>query len=130
MAEARGEFKVTGWKEETYAELQAGKLTRAEVTADLAGDLEGSGEVSWLMCYRADATADYVGFLVIEAALNERRGGFVVESSGEFDGTRASGPWTIVTGSGWGELVGISGSGVFDSPRGGTTTYQLAYELA
>jgi hypothetical protein len=130
MAEAKGEFNVTKWDEEAYAELGNGKLTRAEITADLAGDLAGSGSVTWLMCYRADGTADYVGYLNIDATLDDRHGGFVVATSGSFDGKVASGPWTIVDGSGRGDLSGISGSGTFDSPHGGTATYRLTYELA
>ena len=130
MTEARGEFNVTKWDEETYEELGNGKLTRAEIMADLVGDLAGSGTVTWLMCYRADGTADYLGYLNIEATIDGRRGGFVIGTSGSFDGTLATGPWTIVDGSGRGELSGISGSGTFDSPHGGTATYRLAYELA
>jgi len=43
MAQAKGEFNVTDWNEETYAELEAGKLTRAKVTAEFSGDIVGSG---------------------------------------------------------------------------------------
>ncbi|HEX5451351.1 MAG TPA: DUF3224 domain-containing protein [Candidatus Limnocylindrales bacterium] len=129
MAVAQGEFDVTGWEETEFAELETGKLTRADVIATLKGDIDGSGRVSWLMCYRADGTADYVGFLVIEASLDGRTGGFVVRTSGAFDGGKASGPWMIVRDSGFGELVAIEGAGAFDSPHGGTTTYELSYTL-
>ena len=130
MAEAKGEFNVTKWDEETYAELESGKLTRAEIAADLAGDLAGAGSVTWLMCYRADGTAEYIGYLNVDGSLDGRSGGFVVSTSGAFDGEVASGPWTIVEGSGRGELSGIRGSGSFDSPHGGTATYRLTYQVA
>lgn len=130
MNEATGEFNVTNWDEKTYAELESGKLTRAEITAEIAGDLVGTCSVTWLMCYRADGTADYVGYLNVDATLDGRRGGFVVGSSGAFDGKVAAGPWTIVEGSGRGELSGIRGAGTFDSPHGSTATYRLSYELA
>ena len=129
MAEASGDFSVTSWDEETYAELEAGKLTRAKVMADFTGDIAGSGRVEWLMCYRGDGTADYVGFQDIEATLDGRRGGFVVTSTGTFDGKVAEGPWTIVEGSGRGDLATIAGSGHFSAPLGGGASYRLDYQL-
>lgn len=129
MTKARGEFHVTGWDEATYAEVEAGKLTQADVTADLAGDVDGTGKVRWLMCYRADGTADYLGFLDLEATLGGRRGGFVVRTLGVFDGAKAAGPWAIVEGSGRGDLAGIRGTGELDAPLHGTATFELVYEL-
>lgn len=129
MTTAKGEFNVTSWDEDPYAEYDEGKLTRADITAELAGDVSGSGRVTWLMCYRKDGTADYVGLLDVSGTLDGREGGFVVSTSGSFDGQKAAGPWSIVDGSGRGGLTGISGSGAFDSPHGGTTTYELSYEL-
>ena len=129
MAEATGDFNVTSWDEETYAELEAGKLTRAMVTADFTGDVVGSGRVEWLMCHRGDGTADDVGFQDIDATLDGRRGGFVIASTGTFDGKVAEGPWTVVEGSGRGDLAGISGSGHFSAPLGGGATFRLDYEL-
>ena len=130
MAEATGEFNVTNWDEQPYEELDNGKLTRAEITAELTGDVAGTGKVTWLMCYRADGTADYLGYLSVDVTVGGRRGGFVVSTTGSFDGKVASGPWAIVDGSGRGDLSGITGSGSFDSPHGGTATYRLSYELA
>ena len=50
--QATGSFKVTGWDEDTYEELQeGGKLTKAHVTFGLDGEL--AGEATWdaVMCY-------------------------------------------------------------------------------
>jgi Protein of unknown function (DUF3224) len=130
MADAKGEFNVTKWDEQTYEELESGKLTRAEIGADLTGDLAGTARVVWLMSYRSDGTAQYVGYLNVNGTLGGRSGGFVVSSSGDFDGELAAGPWTIIDGSGYGELSGITGAGAFHSPHGGTATYRLSYQLA
>jgi len=129
MSEVTGEFNVRKWDEQPYAELGAGKLTRAEIEADLVGGLTGAGRVVWLMCYRPDETAEYLGFLNLDVTLQGSRGGFVISSSGTFDGERAAGPWTIVEGTRRGDLAGIRGSGWFDAPHGGTATYGLMYEL-
>ena len=59
---ATGSFEIKGWDEKTYTEIEGGrKLTRASVAQAFTGDLVGEGAVEWLMCYRADGTADVPG---------------------------------------------------------------------
>jgi hypothetical protein len=123
--EARGTFKIDSWDEEPYAD----KLTRAQVTATYSGDVEGEGQTEWLMCYREDKTADFVGFQRITGRIGERSGSFVFESTGAFDGKAASGPLTIVKGSGTGELAGIVGRGTFHAPMGGEPSFSLDYDF-
>ena len=121
-----GSFKVTWWNEETFEEFEGGRrLTRAKVALDLAGDLEGRGSAEWLMCYREDGTATFVGL----QRLVGHTGSFVVESRGTFDGQRARGRWTVVPGSGTAQLSGIHGDGAFEAPMGSEATFELDYEL-
>ena len=55
---ADGTFKVEDWQEEEYGSLGDGrKLSRASVRQAISGDIEGTGNVEWLMCYRPDETA-------------------------------------------------------------------------
>ena len=129
MGLATGKFSVTGWNEEPFVERQTGNLTRASVTQDLSGGIEGTTTIEWLLAYREDKTADFVGIQEIEGKLDGRAGSFVISSAGAFDGERAAGRWTIVAGSGAGELIGIAGDGEFDAPHGGQATYRLSYEL-
>jgi hypothetical protein len=127
---ASGKFKVKSWDEQTYAELDGGgKLTRASVTQSFSGDIEGAGAVEWLMCYRPDKTADFVGLQQVTGQLGNRSGGFVLETAGTFDGTEAKGELSIVTGSGTGALQGISGKGEFAAPLSSEATVALDYEL-
>ncbi len=126
---AAAKFKIEGWNEETYAETDGGKLTRASVKQSISGDIEGDGSVEWLMCYRPDKTADFVGLQQIDGKLGDRSGSFVMESRGTFDGGVATADLSIVPGSGTGELAGISGSGKFNAPHGGETTVTLDYDL-
>jgi hypothetical protein len=80
------------------------------------------------MCYRPDGTADFVGLQHIDAIVDGRDGAVVVRSFGEFDGRKAVGEWSVIDGSATGELNGVTGSGHFDAPMGGTPTFEL--ELA
>jgi hypothetical protein len=123
--QATGTFKIDAWDEQPYAD----KLTRAQVKATYSGDIEGQGETEWLMCYREDKTADFVGFQRIVGRIGDRSGSFVFESTGAFDGKEASGPLEIVRGSGTGELAGITGTGTLTAPMGGEPSVSLDYDF-
>lgn len=126
MAKLEGEFEVTSWAEDTYQKLDGErKLTRASVTQKFHGDLEGSGSVEWLMCYAEDGTARFVGLQRIETTAADRAGSFVVASNGKFDGKKAIGTWSVIAGSGEGQLKGISGRGRFEAPMAGKPSYTL-----
>jgi hypothetical protein len=130
MTSATGEFAIASWDEKTYKELDnGGKLTRAEVTMTFTGDLKGSGEAEWLMCYRSDGTARFVGLQRIEVAVDGRDGSFVAESVGDFDGSKAAGTWSVLDGSGTGGLAGIGGGGRFEAPLGSSASFQLDYSI-
>jgi uncharacterized protein DUF3224 len=117
---ATGTFKVESWQEEPYVEVEdGGKLTRASVKQAFDGDIEGAGEVEWLMCYRSDQTADFVGLQRIVGRLRDRSGSFVLQSNGIFDGKEAKGALAVVSGSGTGDLRGVKGQGQFSAPLGG-----------
>ena len=113
----KGSFQNTSWNEETVEELEDGaKLTRASVTQDFTGDIEGDGAVQWLMAYRADGTAHFVGLQRVRATIAARTGTFVLETIGEFDGKTASWTATVVPDSGTRELGELSGAGRFEAP--------------
>jgi hypothetical protein len=127
---AEGTFKVESWAEDGYAATgEGGKLTRASVTQAFTGDLEGEGAVEWLMAYRADETAHFVGLQHVNGRLAGRSGEFVLETSGAFDGKVAAGEWTVVPGSGTGELRGLRGTGGFSAPLGSEASITLDYDF-
>ena len=130
MSNATGEFAVGSWNEETFKELEGeAKLTRASVTGTLTGDITGSSETEWLMAYRQDGTATYVGLQRVDGSLGGRDGSFVVESNGNFDGGEAKGTWSVIAGSGTGDLAGLKGEGTFNAPLGEKATISLDYTL-
>jgi hypothetical protein len=55
----------------------------------LSGDIDGSGRVEWLMCYREDGAAEYVGMQEIDGAIDGHNGEFVLTAVGSFDGERS-----------------------------------------
>jgi Protein of unknown function (DUF3224) len=128
---ATGTFKIDGWDEEPYDEIEGGRrLTQASVKQTFAGDVEGEGAVEWLMCYRPDQTADFVGLQRIVGQIGGRPGSFVLlQTEGTFDGKVARGRLSVVPGSGTGELDGLRGGGEFIAPHGGEPSLSLDYDF-
>ncbi len=130
MTDAGGTFQITSMDEDAYHETEGGpRLTRARGQQRFGGDIDGDGSVEWLMCYLPDGGAGFVGLQRIEGSLGGRAGSFVMRSVGEHDGVRSTGSWTVVPGSGTGELAGITGQGGFEAPGGPEATYRLEYRL-
>jgi hypothetical protein len=131
MATAKFSGKIEGWEETTISELgSGGKVTQASVKQSFSGDVEGAGSVEWLMCYRPDQTAEFVGMQRVVGRVGDRSGSFVMlQTDGTFDGQIAKGRLTIVPGSGTDELAGLSGGGEFNAPLGGQPSAELEYEV-
>lgn len=130
MLKATGEFRITGGREETYSDRNPGRLTRAGGTQAFSGGIDGVGRIEWLMCYRPDRTADFVGLQEVDGALDGRHGTFVLTSVGSHDGVLSRGTWTVVAGTGKGELSGIVGNGRWKAGPGPQATFELTYEFA
>jgi hypothetical protein len=130
MPTATGSFEVRQWNETPYEEFEDGaKLTRAEVEQRFSGDIAGDGAAQWLMSYRKDGTAHFVGLQRVTGVIGDRRGSFVLETVGDFDGTEARWTAIVIRGSGTGDLVDLTGSGGFGAPHGSTAEYELEYRL-
>jgi hypothetical protein len=126
---AEAAFKVESWDENKTVEAESGGTSFAKVEQSLTGEIEGEGLAQWLMCYRADKTADFVGLQRISGRVGDREGSFVLTSNGTFDGKVAAGEMVVVEGSGEGEFAGIRGTGRFAAPLGSTATVELDYEI-
>ena len=129
MTTANATFTVQGWDEQTFEERDPGKLTIASVQQAVTGDIEGTSDVRWIMAYTADDAAEFVGLQSVTGSLAGKEGSFVLRSVGTFDCKTAAGDVTVVTGSGTGDLAGISGTGSFTAPMGDEASLTLDYEL-
>jgi hypothetical protein len=130
MTKARGEFTVEAGDEDPYEALDAGvRLTHAYGTQSFSGDIEADGAVHWLMLYRPDKTAQFVGMQRISGSIGGRRGTVVLAAEGVHDGTGSTITMKVVPGSGSGGLQGIAGKGALENPGGRTGTYELDYSF-
>jgi hypothetical protein len=125
-----GTFDITSWNETPYDTTgDQPKCTRTAVEQTFIGDIEGESVVEYLMTYTSESSARFVGQQRIVGSIGERAGSFVLQFSGTFDGETARATWTVVEGSGTGDLMGITGQGGFDAPLGDDATYSLDVNL-
>jgi Protein of unknown function (DUF3224) len=128
---ANAHFAIKGWDEKPYSEgPDQPKLTRASVSKTFTGDIEGEGHVEYLMAYRSDGTATFVGLERIVGRLAGKSGSFVLQRIGVFEGGQAKETYSVVPGSATGELRGLTGEGRSSVGHGMEHPFTLDYELA
>jgi hypothetical protein len=127
---ANARFAIKKWDEKPYSEGQdLPKLTRARVTKAFTGEIEGEGQVEYLMMYRGDGSAAFVGLERITGRIGGKAGTFVLQRTGVFEGGQAKESYTVVSGSGTGELQGLRGDGSSAVGHGMEHPFALSYEL-
>jgi hypothetical protein len=125
--QATGAFTVKHWDEGPYAELEeVPKLTHTRVTNSYVGDIAGEGTSESLMFYRDEAFATYFGMERVVGTVGGRSGSFVLKGTGTFEEGAATTTWTVVAGSGTGELRGLRGDGGYVARHGES---EVAYTL-
>jgi hypothetical protein len=127
---ANARFAIKSWDEKPYSEgPNLPKLTRASVAKSFSGDIEGESQVEYLMMYRTDGTATFVGLERVTARIGERSGSFVLQRAGAFEGGLAKESYSVVAGSATGDLRGLRGEGTSSVGHGLEHPFQLTYEL-
>lgn len=127
---AHARFAITNWDEKPYSEgLDLPKLTRARVTRSFTGDIEGEGEVEYLMMYRRDGSAAFVGLERVSGRIGGRSGTFVLQRAGVFEDGQATESYSVIPGSATGQLRELRGEGTSAVGHGTEHPFTLDYEL-
>jgi len=130
MKTVNARFAIKSWDEKPYSEgPDLPKLTRASVSKTFTGDIDGEGVVEYLMIYANDGSASFVGLERITGTLAGRSGTFVLQRTGVFEGGLAKESYSVVPGSGTGELRGLRGDGMSSLGHGKEYPFTLNYEL-
>jgi hypothetical protein len=117
-------FEITNWDEQPLdGSVGGSKLTRASVTKRYAGDVDGTSTTEWLMAYRPDSTAAFVGLERVTGTVGGRPGTLVLQHVGTFRDGAATATLTVVTGTD--DLAGATGTGDFVADPGGRITLTL-----
>ena len=128
---ANARFAIKSWDEKPYSEGQdRPKLTRASVVKSYTGDIEGNGQVEYLMMYRGDGSATFVGLEQIVGRIGGSTGTFVLQRTGIFEGGQAKESYSVIPGSATGDLEGLAGDGSSAVGHGMEHPFTLDYELA
>jgi hypothetical protein len=126
---AHARFAISNWDEKPYSEGEnLPKMTRASVTKTYTGDIDGEGHVEYIMMYRSDGTAAFVGLERIVARVAGKSGSFVLQRTGVFEDGQAKESYSVVPGSATGELVGLTGEGSSAVGHGMEHPFALNYE--
>lgn len=126
---ASARFAIKSWDEKPYSEGEdLPKLTRASVAKTYTGDIEGEGQVEYLMMYRGDGSATFVGLERIVGRIAGRTGSFVLQRTGVFEGGQAKESYFVIPGSATGELNGLLGDGTSAVGHGMEHPFSLDYE--
>lgn len=135
-AQARGTFETKSWDEKTWDgqpwnEVSGAKLTHAHVTAAFQGDIQGESRQEWLMTYRSDVSANFVGLERVSGQIGGRSGSFVLQHNGTYENGVINNTFFVVPGCGTGELHNLRGQGsyIFDGQHGDPSRYTLDYDF-
>ena len=127
---ANARFAITSWDEKPYSEgPDLPRLTRATVTKTFTGDIEGEGQVEYLMMYGSDGSATFVGLKRIVGRIAGKAGTFVLQRTGVFENGLAKESYSVIPGSATGELRGLRGEGTSAVGHGTEHPITLTYEV-
>jgi hypothetical protein len=127
---ANSRFAIKSWDEKPYSEgPDLPKLTRAAVTKTFTGEIVGEGQVEYLMMYRSDGSASYVGLERVVGQVAGKKGSFVLQRTGVFENGVAKESYFVIPRSGTGELQGLRGEGTSALGHGTEHPMTLSYEL-
>ena len=135
-SQGTGTFAATSWEEAGLDDAATGPRTsHAHTTNTFDGAIEGTSSADHVMFYSGQGdgwgTGTYHGYEQITGSVGGRTGSFVLHHVGGFGGTNVTGRWSVIEGSGTGELVGLRGEGGFSSDHGDkATAYTFDYEFA
>jgi len=127
---ANARFAITAWDEKPAGDAaDLPRLTRASVAKAFTGDIEGEGHVEYVMMYRDDGSASFVGLERIVGRLGGRIGAFVLQRTGTFVDGEARESYAVVAGSATGELRGLEGHGETAVGHGMEHPFALHYTI-
>ncbi len=106
------------------------RLAQAVVAFGYDGDLAATGDCRYTLSYGADGQGTALGFETVTGTLGHRAGSFVLRHEAAFTATGVEVTFTVVEGSGTGDLAGIGGSGRCHAEHGSqASSWSLDYEL-
>jgi len=102
-------------------------LSEITITERFSGDIEGRSFVRALETERDERSASLVSLQRVEGRLGVREGAFLLRGAERVENGRIKATWSVVPGSGTGELSGLRGEGGFRGEFGKSSIATLTY---
>jgi hypothetical protein len=130
MREIKASFAMKGWDEKTYWEGEDGrKLTKVDASFSYDGGLKGESAAVWLLAYNPDKSGSAPALERFDGALDGRAGSFILLHASDFDAASVRDSFSVVPGSGTGELAGLRGEATVVMSGSGPYEFTFRYEL-
>ncbi len=129
QARTRAEATITvrESKAEPYDQGASPMLSEIRIRETFRGDIEGESTVRALQAMRDDHSACQVSLQRVCGRLGGRQGTFVLQGSQIVEDGAIRATWSVVPGSGTGELAGLHGEGGFEGRFGQGSHGTLEY---
>lgn len=128
MTTTTGRFDLTSWDEEIIDEADGTRRVRARNTKSFQGGITGESATDLLQGFAGEGTATYVAIERVTAAVDGRKGGFLLRHSALMAGDGGDMLVDVVPNSGTGELAGLTGTMTITMVDG-EHTYAFDYAL-
>ena len=127
---AIAEFTISRWETEEPFDAPTKGPSRERVFVDktFSGDVVGRSSAVLMTCQVSDEQAGYLASEPLAVAIEGLSGTFVMHHGGTVEGNVVEQFGKIISGSGTGDLSGISGTGIFRHDTSGAI-FTLDYEL-
>jgi hypothetical protein len=125
---ATGRTDVQSYVPTTFDQAADGPaLVEIHLTEAFTGDIEGEGSGRAIQAAGQDGSSTLAGIERVRGAIGGRRGTFVLQVGGTVAGNEMRCAWSVVPGSGTGELTGLRGDGGFTAQLGQHGSIWLDY---
>ncbi|HVV10745.1 DUF3224 domain-containing protein [Amycolatopsis sp.] len=126
-------FAMKNWEEAVVSGPEDGpRFAHAHATFEYSGLIEGNSACDFLLYYAGEgydgAGQTAPGLERIDGSVDGRKGSFVIRHEVGYGNEGVRGSFTVVPGSGTGELAGLAGSGTV-AGAGETMDYTFEYSL-
>ena len=129
MTTTSGRFDLTSWDEEVYDDAEGARLVRARNTKAFEGGIAGTSATELLQAFAGEGSAAYVAIERVDAAVDGRKGTFVLRHSAAGSARGGDMLVDVVPDSATGELTGLTGVMTIAKSAEGEHTYSFEYAL-
>jgi len=124
---ARAKITVQNSEAKPYDQTASPALVEVRLTETFTGDIEGESPVRALQVLREDKSACLVSMQRFRGKLGGHQGTFVLQGSEIVENGKIKARWSVVPGSGTGDLSGLRGEGGFEGEFGKGSDGTLDY---